>query len=71
MFAPFTPIEKCVGQEIRVRTAGEDYVGMLAGVYATNGLPIMVITPLRGGGMEQHIPLMGAVVTIKHGASGD
>lgn len=71
VFAPFTPIEKCVGKEIRVRTGGDDYTGLLAGVYATNGLPIMVLTPMREGAMEVHIPLLGSVVTIKHDAKGN
>jgi len=66
MFTPYTPIDKCIGKEVRVRSGGEEYVGMLAGVYATHGLPIMVITPLRDGNAEQHIPVLGAVVTVRH-----
>lgn len=67
MFAPYTPIDKCIGKEIRVRTGGEDYVGLLAGVYVLNGLSVLVLTPLTGGGAEQHIPLASAVVTIRQG----
>lgn len=66
MFSAYTQIDKCVGKEVRVRSGGEDYVGLLAGVYTTYGLPIMVITPLRDGNIEQHIPVLGAVVTVRH-----
>lgn len=66
MFAPYTSIDRCIGKELRVRTAGEDYVGMLAGVYTLHGLTVMVLTPMTGGGTEQHIPLQGAVVTVRH-----
>lgn len=66
MFTPYTAIDQCVGKEVRVRTGGEDYVGMLAGVYTTSGVPILVITPMSGKGMEQHIPLVGSVVSVQH-----
>lgn len=65
MFTAYTPIDKCIGKEIRIRTGGEDYVGMLAGVYSTGGTPILVLTPMTGGGVEQHIPLLGSVVTVR------
>lgn len=65
MFTPYTPIDRCVGKEISVRFYGENYTGMLAGIYHVSGMPILVITPLTGGGTEQHIPMAGAVVTIK------
>lgn len=65
MFAPYTPIDKCIGKEIAVRFGGESFAGMLAGVYNMGGIPVMVLTPMHGGGTEQHIPLTGAVVTIR------
>lgn len=67
MFAPYTALDKCVGKEITVRLGGENYIGMLAGVYTLSGTPILVITPMQGGGAEQHIPLPGAVVTVRPG----
>lgn len=66
MFTAYTPLDRCVGKEIRVRSGGEEYVGMLAGVYRCEGLPILVITPLNGAGAEQHIPLSTAVVQVRH-----
>lgn len=57
MFAAYTPIERCVGKELRVRVAGEEYVGMLAGVYASHAVPIMVLTPRQEGATELHIPV--------------
>ena len=69
MFSAYTQIDKCVGKEVRVRSGGEDYLGMLVGVYTAYTLPIMVITPLRDGSVEQHIPVVGAVVTVKHESS--
>lgn len=66
MFAPYTPIDKCIGKEIRIRTGGDDYAGLLAGVYVTNGIPVMVLMLMKEGGTEVHIPLFGAVVTVKH-----
>jgi hypothetical protein len=65
MFAPYTPIDRCIGREISVRTGGETFTGMLAGVYHLGGVPVLVITPMDGRGMEQHIPLPGAVVTVR------
>lgn len=65
MFSPYTPVDKCIGKEVKVRSGGDNYVGMLAGVYASNGLSVMVLTPLSEGGIEIHIPLLGAVVVIK------
>lgn len=67
MFAPYTPVDRCVGKEISVRTNGENYIGMLAGVYTLAGMSVLVITPMNGGGAEQHIPLAGCVVTIRQG----
>lgn len=66
MFTAYTPVDKCIGKEIRIRVANEEYVGLLAGVYTLSGTPVLVITPMSGGGMEQHIPLHGAVVTVRH-----
>ncbi len=66
MFAAYTPIEKCVGKEVRVRAGGEEYVGMLAGVYTTQGLAVMVLTPKQEGATELHIPVLGSVIWIKH-----
>jgi hypothetical protein len=65
MFAPYTPVDKCIGKEVTVRFGGDKYVGMLAGVYVTNGLSMMVLTPLSEAGTEIHIPLPGAVVVIR------
>lgn len=64
MFAPYTPIDKCVGKEITVRVGDQNYTGMLAGTYVLHGVPVLVITPMAGGGLEQHIPLQNVVVTI-------
>lgn len=66
MFAPFTPLDRCIGKEITVRMAGEEHVGMLAGVYQLGATPVLVITPMQGGGAEHHIPVAGAVVTVRH-----
>lgn len=66
MFSPYTPVDQCIGKEVKVRSGGDNYVGMLAGVYASNGISVMVLTPLAEGGTEIHIPLVGAVVVIKH-----
>lgn len=65
MFRAYTPIEECVGKEIQVRSGGEVYVGMLAGVYQAAGMPILVLTPMAGGGVEHHIPLANAIVSIQ------
>ncbi|HWI65193.1 MAG TPA: hypothetical protein VNT75_25465 [Symbiobacteriaceae bacterium] len=65
MFAPYTPLDRCIGKEITVRLGGENYVGMLVGVYPLGGTSVLVITPMQGGGTEQHIPLVGAVVTVR------
>ena len=64
MFTAYTPLDRCVGREIRVRAGGEEYVGMLAGIYRCESQPILVLTPLNGGGIEQHIPLTSAVVQV-------
>lgn len=66
MFSAYTPIDRCIGKELSVRVNGEDFVGMLAGVYTTHGLAVLVLTPMQGGGKEQHIPLQSAVVTVRH-----
>lgn len=63
MFAPFTPIDRCIGKEITVRAAGAEYVGMLAGTYQLNGVPVVVVTPMDGT-VQHHIPLPGAVISI-------
>jgi hypothetical protein len=65
MFAPYTPLEQCVGKELKVRVGAAEYVGLLAGIYTTAGIPMLVITPLSGGGLEQHIPLSSGVVMVK------
>lgn len=67
MFAPYTPIDRCVGNEITVRVGRDEYTGMLAGVYALHGVPVLVLTPLTGGGAQQHIPLQSAVITVNQG----
>lgn len=66
MFAPYTSLDRCIGKEITVRVGGENFAGMLVGVYTMAGSSILVITPMQGGGMEQHIPLAGTVVTVKN-----
>jgi len=65
MFTAYTSLDRCVGRELTVRFDGENYVGMLAGMYQTGGMTMLVITPMQGGGTEHHIPLAGAVVTVK------
>lgn len=65
MFAPYTPLDKCIGKEVTVRVGGENYVGLLVGVYPMGGVSVMVLTPMQGAGAEQHIPLPGAVVTVR------
>lgn len=66
MFTAYTPLDRCVGKEVRIRAGGEDYVGMLAGMYRCEGEPVLVITPMQGAGTEQHIPLGRAVVQVRH-----
>jgi hypothetical protein len=65
MFAAYTPIDKCVGKELSIRLNGETVTGLLTGVYTLGGIPVMVITPMTGG-IEQHVPLPGAIVTVSH-----
>lgn len=65
MFTAYTPLDRCIGREITVRVNGEAHVGMLAGVYSMSGTSILVITPMHGAGTELHIPLPGAVITVK------
>lgn len=65
MFTAYTPLNRCIGKEVRVRTGGEDYVGMLAGIYSVEGIAILVITPMGDAGAEQHIPLQGAMVQVR------
>lgn len=64
MFAPYTPLDKCVGKELKVRFDRQEYQGLLAGLYTLGGASIMVLTPLQGGGAEIHIPVAGAVTTL-------
>lgn len=64
MFAPYTPIDKCVGKEITVRVGEENYTGMLAGIYTLHGTPVLVITPMTDNGLEHHIPFQSVVVTM-------
>jgi hypothetical protein len=65
MFAPYTPLHGCVGKEVTARLAGETFTGILAGLYYLSNTPVIVITPMAGGGAEQHIPVVNAVVTVK------
>lgn len=65
MFQAYTSLDRAVGRELQVRVGDAEYTGMLAGVYALYGAPILVLTPMTGGGTEQHIPLAGAVVTLR------
>jgi|GEM_PF-1893382 len=65
MFTAYTPLDRCISKEITVRVGGENHVGMLAGVYYMGQTPVLVIAPMQGAGTEQHIPLPGAVVTVK------
>lgn len=65
MFAPYTSIEKCIGKEIKVHIGGEEYIGMMAGIYSTYGMPMIVLTPLSGKGLEQHVPLSRAVISVQ------
>lgn len=65
MLTAYTPLDRCVGREIKVRFDREEYVGMLAGIYRCEGQPILVLTPMHGGGLEQHIPLANAVVQLR------
>ena len=67
MFAPYTPLDKCVGKELKVRFDREEYQGLLAGLYTLGGSAIMVLTPLHGAGAEIHIPVAGAVTTLAAG----
>jgi hypothetical protein len=65
MFEAYTPLDRAVGRELTVQIGDREYTGMLAGVYALLGAPVLVLTPLTGGGMEHHLPLTGAVVTLR------
>jgi hypothetical protein len=65
MFQAYTSLDRAVGREVQVRVGTTEYTGMLAGVYALHGAPIIVLTPMAGGGLEQHIPLAGAVVSLQ------
>ncbi len=65
LFASYTPLSKCVGKEIEVRTATESYRGMLAGIYEMGGQSVLVLTPMEAGGTEYHIPLIGSVVVVQ------
>jgi len=64
VFAPYTPLDRCIGKEITVRFGQENYTGMLSGIYTLHGVPMLVITPMEGGGVEQHIPLPNAMVFV-------
>ncbi len=66
MFSAYTPLDRCIGKEIKVRSGGENYTGMLSGIYRVEGLAILVLAPMNGGGVEYHIPLNGAVVQVCH-----
>lgn len=65
MFQSYTSLDRAVGRELQVRVGASEYTGMLAGVYALHGTPILVLAPMNGGGTEQHIPLAGAVITLR------
>jgi hypothetical protein len=66
MFSAYTPLDRAIGRELTVRMGGETYTGMLAGIYTLHGQPMLVITPMEGGGLEQHLPLSQVVVTLRH-----
>lgn len=65
MFTAYTPLDHAIGRVVHVRTGGEEYTGMLVGLYRCQEVPMLVITPMAGGGVEHHIPLPGAVVQLK------
>lgn len=65
MFEAYTPLDRAIGRELTVRTGDQEYTGMLAGLYALHGTAVLVLAPMTGAGMEQHIPLTGAVVTLR------
>lgn len=67
MLSTYTPLDRCIGKEVTVRTNGDEYVGMLAGIYQLNGVSILVLVPMNGS-QEHHIPLIGAVVTLRQSA---
>ncbi|MFO7172255.1 MAG: hypothetical protein DIU70_004685 [Bacillota bacterium] len=67
MFAAYTPIDRCIGREVTVRAGGEEYEGVLAGIYQVGGIPVLVLVPMDGS-VEHHVPLVGAVVTIRQPA---
>lgn len=64
MFAAYKPLDRYIGREVRVRAQGREYVGMLAGIYRVEGIPMLVVVPPDGEGLEQHIPLAYAVVEV-------
>lgn len=64
MFAAYKPLDRYIGREVRVRAHAREYVGMLAGIYRVEGVPMLVLVPPTGDGVEQHIPLALAVVEI-------
>lgn len=65
MFTAYTPLDRCLGREVQVRSGGESYKGMLAGIYEFGGQSILVLTPMSEPGAELHIPLAGAVVKLQ------
>jgi hypothetical protein len=65
MFEAYTPLDRAIGRELTVRIGEREYTGMLAGLYALHGAAVLVLTPMTGAGMEQHIPLAGAIVTLR------
>lgn len=65
MFEGYTPLDRAIGRELTVRIGEHEYTGMLAGLYALHGTPVLVLAPMTGGGIEQHLPLAGAVVTLR------
>nr|PZN42191.1 MAG: hypothetical protein DIU70_05525 [Bacillota bacterium] len=67
VFAAYTPIDRCIGREVTVRAGGEEYEGVLAGIYQVGGIPVLVLVPMDGS-VEHHVPLVGAVVTIRQPA---
>lgn len=65
MFQGYTSLDRAIGRDVLVQVGAAEYRGMLVGVYALHGAPVLVLTPMAGGGTEQHIPLAGSVVTLR------
>lgn len=61
MLSLYTPLDKLVGRDVEVRFQGELYKGVLSGLYAVQGVALLVL--VGAGAAEHHIPVAGAVVT--------